>query len=122
MAIVGYLEGTDPMVLTKLNLRGIGTTPLGNGFDGHGKYVGHLTRNDGVSVVVGYIHKVLPTGVNNVTPVDFLNGCHVSDIPVLLLAPEDDHEAARELLGEAADWVALVRQDELFEEALNCCR
>ena len=122
MCIVGYLQGTDPLALTRLNLHGIGTTPLGNGFDGHGKYIGHLTKKDGVTVVVGYLHKILPTSVHDVTPRDFLYACHTHSIPVLLVAPAEQHDKARELLGEAADWAALVTPEELFDEALNCCR
>ncbi len=87
MAIVGYLQGTDPLVLTRLNLNGIGTTPLGNSFDNHGKYVGHITKNDRLSVVVGYLHKVLPTGIHTVSALDFLNACNVNNVPVLLIAP-----------------------------------
>lgn len=122
MAIVGYLEGTDPLILTRLNLAGVGTTPLGNSFDGHGKYVGHITKNEGISVVVGYLHKVLPTGTLTVRPEDFLNGCQVHNIPVLLVAPEDQHDVAREMLGDAAEWAAIIAPDELYEQALNCCR
>jgi hypothetical protein len=122
MAIVGYLEGTDPLTLTRLNLNGIGTTPLGNSFDGHGKYVGHITKNDRVTVVVGYLHKILPTGVHSVAPPDFLNACHVNNIPVLLVAPEEHHDKAAEMLGEAAEWATLVSPDALYEEALKLCQ
>ena len=121
MAIVGYLEGTDPLVLTRLNLQGIGTTPLGNGFDAHGTYIGHLTKRHGVTVVVGYLHKVLPTGVQTVAPRDFLIACHTNDIPVLLVAPADEHDKAREMLGEAADWATLVAPEKLYEEAASRC-
>jgi hypothetical protein len=122
MAILAYLEGTNPLTLTRLNLEGIGTTPLGNGFDGHGKYIGHLTKRDAITVVVGHLHKILPTGVESASPRDFLIACHTQDIPVLLVVPEEGQDKAREMLGEAADWVALVTPDELYDEAINCCR
>lgn len=122
MAIVGYLEGTDPLILTRLNLEGIGTTPLGNSFDGHGKYVGHITRNDGITVVVGYLHKILPTGVHTVAPPDFLNACRVHDIPVLMVAPADQHDKAVEALGEVSGWATVVTPETLYDEVLNICR
>lgn len=122
MAMIGYLEGTDPLVLTRLNLRGVATLPLGNGFDGHGKYIGHLTKKDNVSMVVGYLHKVLPPVGIDFSPRDFLFACQTHDIPVLLVAPKAEHSLAREELGEMADWVTLVDPGELYEKALALCQ
>jgi len=59
MATVGYLEGTDSTILTRLAVSGIDTLPLSNGVDGHGKYVNHLSKGE-VDVVVGYAHKLTP--------------------------------------------------------------
>jgi len=49
---VGYFEGTDPLLLTKLSAEGIETLPIGNTWDGHRKYVNHLSKDE-VNVVVG---------------------------------------------------------------------
>lgn len=119
MAIVAYLEGTDPVVLTKLAAQGMGTIPVSNGFDNHGKYVNHLTSEDGVSVVIGYVHKVLPTSVMTLTPRDILHACVTHDIPVLLIADRSDHEKAKELLGEVTDHSRLVDPEELYEAVLE---
>ncbi len=122
MAMVGYLDGTDPVVLTRLNLRGIATLPLGNGFDAHGKYIGHLTKKDNVSVVVGYLHKIMPPVGIDFLPSDFLSACHTHDIPVLVVVPKGEHDLAREILGEAADWITMVDPGELYEKALALCQ
>lgn len=119
MAIVGYLEGTDPLLLTRLAVQGIGTLPLSNGFDMHGKYINHLTRQDGVSVVVGYLHKVLPTPGMTITPRDLLFACMTHGIPVLLVAEKATHEQARPLLGEAAGYARLVDPAELYPAILE---
>jgi hypothetical protein len=119
MAIVAYLEGTDPVVLTRLAAQGIGTIPVSNGFDDHGKYVNHLTSQDGVSVVMGYLHKVMPTSVVTMTPRDILFACVTQNIPVLLIAEKPDHAKARKLLGEAADYVRLVDPAEIYEAVLK---
>jgi hypothetical protein len=119
MATVGYLEGTDPLVLTKLSAHGIGTIPLSNGFDHHGKYVNHLTSQDGVSVVIGYLHKVVPTSVTTLTPHDLLFGCFTHEIPVLLIADRSDHEEAARLLGEVGDRVRLVGPQDLYQAVLE---
>ena len=119
MAIVAYLEGTDPIVLTRLAAQGIGTIPVSNGFDDHGKYVNHLTSQDGVSVVIGYLHKVMPTSVVTLTPRDILFACVTQNIPVLLIAEKSDHAKARKLLGEAAGHARLVDPAGLYEAVLE---
>ena len=58
MKIVGYLDGTDGLFLTNLAIKGVDTLPLSNGWDNHGKYLGHITKQDNIALVVGYLHKV----------------------------------------------------------------
>lgn len=115
MAIVGYLEGTDALVLTKLAAKGIGTLPLSNGFDNHGKYMNHLTSQDGVSVVIGYLHKVLPTPEMIITPQDLLFACLTHEIPVLLIVEKSEHEEAKRVLGEVGNRVRLVDPADLYD-------
>ncbi len=122
MAIVAYLEGTDPLVLTRLAVKGVGTIPVSNGFDNHGKYVNHLTSQDGVSLVIGYLHKVQPTSVMALTPQDLLFACVTHNIPVLLIAETSDHDEAKELLGAVADHVHLVDPQDLYEAILEIVR
>lgn len=119
MTVVAYLEGTDPLVLTRLAAAGIGTIPVSNGFDDHGKYVNHITTSDGVSVVIGYLHKVMPTSVMTLTPRDILFACVRLNIPVLLIAEGSDHQKAKKLLGDVADYVRLVEPGELYEAVLE---
>ena len=118
MATVGYFEGTDPITLTRLAAKGIGTLPLSNGFDMHGKYVVHLTPQDGVSVVVGYLHKVLPPNGISVAPRDILFACMSHDIPVVLVAETSFHDVARERLGEVRDRVKLVDPADFYTAIL----
>jgi hypothetical protein len=119
MSVVAYLEGTDPLVLTRLAAAGIGTIPVSNGFDDHGKYVNHITSADGVSVVIGYLHKVMPTSVMTLTPRDILFACVTQSIPVLLMAEGSDHQKAKKLLGDVAAHVRLVEPGELYEAVLE---
>ncbi len=116
MATVGYLEGTDPAVLSKLAATGVGTLPLSNGFDAHGKYINHLTKQDGVTVVVGYLHKVLPYNGAPVTPQALLFACMTHGIPVLIVADKSLHAAARRQLGEVGERVTLVDPGDLYAE------
>jgi len=119
MAVVGYLEGTDPLVLTKLAAKGFDTAPVSNGFDSHGKYINHLTPQDGISVVIGYLHKILPIPGTALTPRDLLFACLTHEIPVLLVAERSDHEGATQLLGEVAESVRLVDPSDLYQVVLQ---
>lgn len=115
MANVGYLEGTDGLVLTRLAARGIGTVPISNGFDGHGKYINHLVPSDHVALVVGFLHKLLPAPERVMAPKDLLFSCMTHGIPVLIVVPKADHEAAQKSLGEAARHVKLVDPADLYD-------
>ena len=119
MAIVGYLEGTSSLILTDISLAGFSTLPLGNGFDGHGKYVAHISPQDNICLVVGYLHKLLPTPDMHLQPADFLFACRTHSIPVLVIAPRDRHDKARELLGDAAEFVTLVGREEVLGKVLE---
>ena len=119
MANVGYLEGTDPLVLTKLVAGGIGTVPIGNGVDSHGKYINHLVPADHIAVVIGYLHKVVPIKERAMTPKDLLFSCITHNIPVLLVVPKADHQAAKSVLGDAANYVRLVDPADLYQAVLK---
>jgi len=118
MATVAYFEGTDPIILTRLAAKGVGTLPVSNGFDTHGKYVVHLAAQDGVSVIVGYLHKVLPANGVAPTPRDLLFTWTGQEIPVILVAEKAFHEAARSRLGEMQGRVELVDPADLYEAIL----
>jgi hypothetical protein len=115
MPTIGYLEGTDPLVLTKLAVKGIGTYPLSNGFDMHGKNIFLLKKEDGIDLVIGYLHKILPTPGLTLTIHDLLYSCLALNIPVLLIAPKEDHEAAKKHVKQFGDLVQLVDPRELYE-------
>ncbi len=114
---IGYFQGTDPMLLTKLNLKGHGSLPLGNHWDGQGKLVSILKKGD-VTAVVGYFHKVMPPfTADRPTAHDQLLPCKTLEIPVYLIIPSTSDEArAKELLGEAASFVTLVTPETVEEE------
>ncbi len=122
MATIGYFEGTDPLVLTKLVLRGVETLPLSNGYDNHGKYVMHLTRQDNLAAVVGYLHKVTPAAGHPIGARDFITACRTQGIPLVLIVPRADHENARKLLGAVADWPTLVDPEDVFDQLLALAR
>jgi len=117
MPTIGYMEGTDPLTLTRLSAAGIGTMPIGNGFDNHGKFINNLSERDQVDLLVGYLHKFLTTQRQGFLPQDLLQACRESRIPVLVLVPEPDHPLARQALANVRDIIALIDPDCLYDEA-----
>lgn len=99
MKIIGYMLGTDPDVLTRLLLEGYETLPLSNGYDSHGKYITHLTTEDHVSLIVGYLHKFFPLAPQ-FTMTDLLKSVRVNSIPVVFIAPKEIHDKAEKLVAD----------------------
>jgi hypothetical protein len=98
--------------LTKLAAEGIETLPVANTWDGHGKYVNHLCKGE-VSVVVGYLHKIIPAQQERASPADLLFACKILSIPVLLIAPATLRDKAKKILGEAGPNIHIVAPEEL---------
>ncbi|MBD3371429.1 MAG: hypothetical protein GF403_01780 [Candidatus Coatesbacteria bacterium] len=116
MKTIGYLQGVEPELLTRLNLEGLGTLPLGNGWDNHGKYINHLTPKDGVDAVVGYLHKVVSPDVSTNKPkLDILFSCLTHSIPVYLIVPKEQHENARKWIGDDENRLHFIDPAEVFE-------
>ncbi len=121
MKTVGYLEGTHALYLTKLVAKGIDTLPLGNGVDNHGKYVGLLTKSDNVSLVIGHLHKVVPTAREGIAPKDLFYACKLHKIPVFVIVPKELQAEAKNILGQAAGDVTLVdpKDVDIWEETMK---
>ena len=118
MKTIGYFDGTDSILLTKLAASGFCTLPLGNEWDNHGKIASHL-EPDEVNLIIAYLHKLLPPRDEVKRPIplpiDLLYPAKTYDIPVLVVVPKEFHNKAKNLLGEAVDFVNLVTPDELEE-------
>jgi hypothetical protein len=114
---VGYFEGTDPLLLTKLAAEGIETLPIANTWDGHGKYVNHLSKGE-VNVVVGYLHKIIPaepvrTSELSLMLDNMLGACKAHGIPILLIVPASLTEKAKGILGDVGSHVHVVAPEAL---------
>jgi hypothetical protein len=118
MATVGYLEGTDPVVLSRLSARRVGTLPLSNGFDNHGKFIGSVTERDEIDLIVSPLHKVMRTQRQGFYPQDLLGSCIDCQIPILIIVPSQDHMAAHEVLGQASEIMTLVDPAQLYDRVV----
>ncbi len=113
---VGYFEGTDPAVLTSLICDGCDTIPVSNGFDNYGQHVRLFNEETKVSVLVGYLHKIIaPTGADTQAE-DILHICEIYQIPFLIIVPEELHECARKKLERCPEIVQLVDPSRVLEE------
>jgi hypothetical protein len=119
MFTVGYMEGTDPGLLTKIAASGAETLPLGNGWDGHGQYIAHLNVGDGVDAVIGYYHKFVPLKDSNLTPADLLKSCKICGIKIFVITDKADRDNVKKALGEVASDVTLVDAGELRDKLLK---
>jgi len=115
MATVGYLGGTDPLVLTRLAARGVGTLPLSNGVDNHGKFITSVSGRDGIDLIVGYLHKLARTQRQGFHPRDLLQPCIDFGITVIVVVPEADQALARQILGPVGGFTKLVDPDRLYD-------
>jgi len=116
MLKLGYMSGTDARLLTKLAAAGVETVPLGNGWDNHGIYVGHINKGDGIGAVVGYFHKFIPVKGSSLAPADLGKACLVNKIPLFILADKADHGQAKKVLGDMGPNVKLVDPEDAAAE------
>ncbi|MBS3788074.1 hypothetical protein KGY79_07780 [Candidatus Bipolaricaulota bacterium] len=120
MALIGYMEGTDPDLLSSLCAQGNDTLPLGNGTDGHGKYIAHVTSSDDFDVIISYLHKLVSvTGMEHVSIDDRLFACRRHDIPVIIVVPDKFKEKAKENMDESRGYVDLVSPEELEAKVME---
>ncbi|MEW6367647.1 MAG: hypothetical protein AB1714_23700 [Acidobacteriota bacterium] len=112
--VVGYLEGTDPLLLTRWASKGVETYPLSNGVDQHGKNMTLITSADNFSLVIGYLHKILPVSGIALAPEYLLKACELYHVPVFLLVPKEDTVGAKRTLRNVGDFVTFVDPHEAF--------
>ena len=108
MVTIGYMEGTDPALLTKLAAAGVETTPISNTGDNHGKYIADISASDGIDAVIGYFHKFVPAKESNLSAADLIKGCIENGIRVFVIARKNDHGIVAKALGGIASGVTLV--------------
>ena len=122
MKTVGYFDGTDSTLLTKLAANGFCTVPLGNEWDGHGKIATHLEPGE-VDIIIAYLHKLLPPKDEEKrpvpTPVNLLYRAKSYEVPVFVVVQKELQKKAKKLLGEAAGFVKFVTPEDLDTEVCN---
>ena len=118
MKIIGYMQGTDPQVLTQLLLEGFETYPLSNVFDNHGKHITLVTTEDHISLIVGYLHKFMPVAPQ-FSMTDILSSVKAYKIPIIIIVPEEIQEKAADLVADMGIDFKLADPSELLKVILE---
>jgi len=118
MKIIGYMQGTDPQVLTQLLLEGYETYPLSNVFDNHGKNITLVTTEDHISLVIGYLHKFIPIAPQ-FSMTDILSSVKVYKIPIIFIVPEEIQDKATDLVAGMGIDFKLADPSELLNVILE---
>jgi hypothetical protein len=99
MKVVGYMEGTNPHLLTSVILEGFETLPLSNGWDNHGKHLTLLNPADNISVVVGNLYKFVRLDDESIMSA-MLATVKAYDIPVVFVVEKEWQAAAKKLIND----------------------
>ncbi|MGY5879465.1 MAG: hypothetical protein RTV31_04395 [Candidatus Thorarchaeota archaeon] len=116
MKTIGYFDGVDSILLTKLVASGHRTLPLSNEWDSHGKIASHLEPGE-VDLIITYLHKLLP-GRETLektmpAPLNLLFPAKSYNIPVLVVIPKEFHKEGVKILGEVGNFAEIVTPEEL---------
>lgn len=117
---VGYFEGTDSTLLTRLVCDGYDTLPVSNGFDNHGMHVRLVNDQNRFDLLIGYVHKIFapePLLPSQPSYQDVFHICRTYSIPLLLEVPAELHERARALLQDPPDIVRFVDPGDMVRVA-----
>lgn len=109
---IGYFEGTDANLLTRLVCEGYDTMPVSNGYDSHGRHVRLINEEKRYDLLIGYLHKIYAPDSLEMTDYanhdDVFQICRTYHVPLMMVIPEELQKKARDLFDEVPDIVHFV--------------
>ena len=117
--VIGYMEGTDPVLLTTLAVNGCSVEPFSNGIDGHGLSIQMIHKERKPDLIVCHLHKLLPSPGMDITVSKLLYRPCVFGIPIIIICPKECQEKVGELapdlpdcayLADPADVISKIRE------------
>ncbi len=105
---IGYMEGTDPVLLTTLAVRNYSVLPISNGLDGHGLNIQLIHKERKPDLIVCYLHKLLPSPGYDATVASLLYRPRIFEIPIVIICPKEYHELACEIAPNLPDCAYLT--------------
>ena len=115
--LIGYMEGTNPLWLTTLQVLGCDTMPLSNGFDGHGLNVQLISAKNKPDLILCWLHKLISPKSVDLSVRDLLHATTEFGVMVLVACPAEYHEVAVRILDGKPRNVRIVAPDELLNIA-----
>jgi hypothetical protein len=116
---VGYFEGTDAKLLTRLVMSGFDTLPVSNGSDHHGQSVMLVNNQNRYDILIGYLHKITAAEDEAVQTHHIFHICKTYGIPLLLEVPHRLQEAAHRVIADAPPNVELLDPADTLNRALE---
>lgn len=120
--VIGYFEGTDPVVLTSLVCHGYATQPISNGADNHGTHILLLNQLNKPDVIVGYLHKVMahePSDADWPSAEDIVLHCRILAVPLVLVVPAEGIECAPDLFDDLPEIVTFTTPGDMLQTLDN---
>ncbi len=120
--VIGYFEGTDPVVLTSLVCHGYATQPISNGADNHGTHILLLNQLSKPDVIVGYLHKVMahePADADWPSAEDIVFQCRILSVPLVLVVPEESIECAPQFFEDLPEVVVFTTPEQMLQTVDN---
>jgi len=118
---IGYFEGTDAALLTRLVCEGYDTMPVSNGYDSHGRHVRLINGEKRYDLLIGYLHKIFAPESLEMTDYtnhkDVFQICRTYHVPLMLVVPEELQKKARGLFDEVPDIVHFVDSADVITAA-----
>ena len=118
---IGYFEGTDAALLTRLVCEGYDTMPVSNGYDNHGRHVRLINEEKRYDLLIGYLHKVFAPASLEMTDYtnhrDVFQICCTYHVPLMLVVPEELQKRARGLFDAVPDIVYFVDPGDVITAA-----
>lgn len=123
MSKIGYLEGTDPLVLDKLVLQGHKLISLGDDKDGYSRNLLHISRFDRIDLVLARFYKLKELIQSYGVPVsvaDAFERCREAGTEIVVVASPGTKSLIREeLRGWEVGKIKVVPSEEVFERVVN---
>jgi hypothetical protein len=118
---IGYFEGTDAALLTRLVCEGYDTMPVSNGYDSHGRHVRLINEEKRYDLLIGYLHKVFAPASLEMTDYtdhrDVFKICRTYKVPLMLIVPEELQKKARALFDDVPEIVHFVDPGDVITAA-----
>ena len=117
--VIGYMEGTDPVLLTMLSVQDFSVMPISNGVDGHGLNIQMIHKESKPDLIVCHLHKLLPSLDLQTTIESLLYNPRIFGIPVVVICPKEYQDMAQQKVQNLPECVHLTDPADVVTKILE---